>query len=327
MRTQAICSFFVLFAIAAVMVSSAPAAFADDSEVTIEPLANSWQLNACGGNTGVECFIPGTATVDLNGEVIFSNTASKSHTFTSGLVTDDEAGLVFNSGLVEAGESYSWTADAIGEHQYFCLVHPWEEGTIIVQEAKDEPMMDKDEPMMDKDEPMMDKDEPMMDKDEPMMDKDEPMMDKDEPMMDKDEPMMDKDEKVIDSGEENGGCLIATATYGSELAPQVQQLRELRDNTILSTESGSAFMSGFNQFYYSFSPAIADLERESPIFKEVMKASLTPMLASLSLLNHVDIDSEQEMLGYGISLIILNIGMYVGIPAFGILKLYQFRRN
>ncbi len=127
--------------------------------------------------------------------------------------------------------------------------------------------------------------------------------------------------------EENGGCLIATATFGSELAPQVQQLRELRDNTILSTESGTAFMTGFNQFYYSFSPTIADLEREHPVFKEVMKLTLTPMISSLSLLNYVDIDSEQEMLGYGISLIILNIGMYVGVPVFGILKLYQFRKN
>ena len=127
--------------------------------------------------------------------------------------------------------------------------------------------------------------------------------------------------------EENGGCLIATAAYGSEMAPQIQQLRELRDNTVLSTESGIAFMSGFNQFYYSFSPGIADFERENPVFKEIVKVGLTPMLSSLSLLNHVDIDSEQEMLGYGISMIILNIGMYVGIPAFGILKLYQFRKN
>jgi len=111
------------------------------------------------------------------------------------------------------------------------------------------------------------------------------------------------------------------------MAPQVQQLRELRDNTILSTESGTAFMSGFNQLYYSFSPMVADLERENPIFKEVMKITLTPMLSSLSLLNYVDIDSEQEMLGYGISLILLNIGMYAGIPAFAILKLYQFRKN
>ena len=127
--------------------------------------------------------------------------------------------------------------------------------------------------------------------------------------------------------DEGGGCLIATATYGSEMSSQVQQLRELRDNTILQTSSGLAFMSTFNQFYYSFSPTIADYEREQPIFKEVMKLTLTPMLSSLSLLNFVDINSEEEMLGYGISLILLNIGMYVGIPVFGILKLNQFRKN
>ncbi len=119
--------------------------------------------------------------------------------------------------------------------------------------------------------------------------------------------------------ENGGGCLIATATFGSELSLQVQQLRELRDNTILKTNSGIAFMSMFNQFYYSFSPTVADLERESPTLREVMKVTLTPMLSSLSLLNHVDIDSDEEMLGYGISLILLNIGMYVGIPIFGIL--------
>jgi len=110
--------------------------------------------------------------------------------------------------------------------------------------------------------------------------------------------------------EENGGCLIATATFGSEMAPQIQQLRELRDNTILKTSSGMAFMTSFNQFYYSFSPTVADLEREHPIFKEVIKVTLTPMLSSLSLLNQVNIDSEEEMLGYGISIILLNIGMY-----------------
>ena len=132
---------------------------------------------------------------------------------------------------------------------------------------------------------------------------------------------------IISEDEENGGCLIATAAFGSEMAPQVQQLRELRDNTILSTESGTAFMAEFNQVYYSFSPMIADLERENPAFKKVVKLTLTPMLSSLSLLNYVDIDSEEKMLGYGISLIILNIGMYAGVPAFGILKLYQFRRT
>ena len=112
-----------------------------------------------------------------------------------------------------------------------------------------------------------------------------------------------------------GGCLIATATYGSELAPQVQQLRELRDNKLLQTESGTSFMNTFNEFYYSFSPVIADYERENPAFKEAVKLAITPMISSLSILNYVNVDSESEVLGYGISLILLNLGMYVGIPA------------
>ena len=127
--------------------------------------------------------------------------------------------------------------------------------------------------------------------------------------------ILSEPEKTETPKDEGGGCLIATATFGSEFAPQVQQLRELRDNTILTTQSGAAFMSGFNQIYYTFSPTIADFERESPVFKEMVKLTITPMIASLSILNHVDIDSEQEMLGYGISLIILNIGMYFVAPA------------
>ena len=118
-----------------------------------------------------------------------------------------------------------------------------------------------------------------------------------------------------------GGCLIATATFGSEMAPQVQFLREIRDNTVLQTESGSAFMTGFNQFYYSFSPAIADYERENPAFKEAVKITLTPLLASLTLLQYADIDSESEMLGYGIGVILLNIGMYFVAPAVLIMKI------
>jgi len=118
-----------------------------------------------------------------------------------------------------------------------------------------------------------------------------------------------------------GGCLIATATFGSELAPQVQYLRELRDNTILQTESGTSFMTGFNHFYYSFSPAVADYERENPTFKEAVKITLTPLLTSLTLLQYADIDSESEMLGYGIGIILLNIGMYFVAPAVLIMKI------
>ena len=127
------------------------------------------------------------------------------------------------------------------------------------------------------------------------------------------------------SEEEGGGCLIATAAYGSELSPQVQQLRELRDNQLMNTEAGSAFMGTFNEMYYSFSPAIADMERESPLFKEVVKIAITPMISSLSLMENAN--SESEVLGMGLSVIMLNIGMYLGVPAFGIIKVIQLRKN
>ena len=125
--------------------------------------------------------------------------------------------------------------------------------------------------------------------------------------------------------EEGGGCLIATAAYGSEMSPQVQQLREIRDNQLMNTESGSAFMSAFNNVYYSFSPTIADMERESPIFKEIVKVGLTPMISSLTIMENAN--SESEVLGLGLSVIMLNLGIYIGLPAFGIIKVIQLRKN
>ncbi len=122
-----------------------------------------------------------------------------------------------------------------------------------------------------------------------------------------------------------GGCLIATAAYGSEMAPQVQLLREIRDNQLLQTESGSAFMGMFNDVYYTFSPTIADMQRESPMFKEAIKLGLTPLLSTLAIMENAD--SESEVLGLGLSVIALNLGMYLGLPAFGILRLYQIRKN
>ena len=151
----------------------------------------------------------------------------------------------------------------------------------------------------------------------------------DEPMIDEEPSMSDTSSQpacgqgtvlkngvcIVEEKKSGGGCLIATATFGSEMAPQVQFLREIRDNTVLQTESGVSFMTGFNQFYYSFSPVIADYERENPVFKELVKLTITPLLTSLTILNYVDIDTEEEMLGYGIGVILLNIGMYFVAPA------------
>ena len=58
------------------------------------------------------------------------------------------------------------------------------------------------------------------------------------------------------------------------MAPQVQFLREILDNNVMSTESGASFMTGFNQFHYSFSPVIADYERENSLFKEAVNNGL-----------------------------------------------------
>jgi len=129
-----------------------------------------------------------------------------------------------------------------------------------------------------------------------------------------------KETTSVKSGN-GGGCLIATAAYGSELAPQVQMLREIRDNQLMNTESGLIFMTTFNEAYYSFSPIIADYERENPLFKEAVKLAITPMISSLSLMENAG--TESEVLSIGISVIVLNLGMYLAVPAiviFGIRK-------
>ncbi len=135
MKTKALSSFFVLFAIAAGIVAMTPGAFADHAEVTITPAAGSGSPGC--DDTPEGCFLPMTATVDVGGKVIFSNTDSAAHTFTSGEATDaDSVGVVFDSSLVMAGNTYEWSPTETGDQKYFCIVHPWMEGLIVVQEVE-----------------------------------------------------------------------------------------------------------------------------------------------------------------------------------------------
>jgi len=132
MKTKAICSFFVLFAIVAGIGATTPAAFADHPEATIIPAEGS-------GAPGCEettdgCYIPGTITVDVGHVVIMSNTDSAAHTFTAGTVSDGPSGE-FDTSLLMVDQSFEYTADTAGEIPYFCMVHPWMDGLIIVQEA------------------------------------------------------------------------------------------------------------------------------------------------------------------------------------------------
>ena len=132
MKTIAICSFFVLFAMVAGLVATTPAAFADHSEVTITPAAGSGAPGC--EETADGCYIPSTATVDVGGVVIMSNTDTAAHTYTSGTPDDGPDG-VFDTSLLMAGSSFEWSPTTVGEQPYFCMVHPWMQGTIIVQEV------------------------------------------------------------------------------------------------------------------------------------------------------------------------------------------------
>ena len=125
---------------------------------------------------------------------------------------------------------------------------------------------------------------------------------------------LDENDSVVAATDNGGGCLVATAAFGSEMAPQVQTLRELRDTTIMSTQSGTAFMSGFNTIYYSFSPFVADMEREHPVFRDAVRAFITPMISSLSVMSMADAGSDRDVVAYGIIVIMLNVGLYVVSP-------------
>ena len=144
MKTKAISSFFVLFAIVAGIVAMTPAAFADHSEVTIEPAAGSGAPGC--EETAEGCYIPSTATVDVGGKVIMTNTDSAAHTYTSGTPDGGPDG-VFDTSLLMVDGSYEWTPTTVGEQPYFCMVHPWMQGLIIVQEAEAEELLDDNQDM------------------------------------------------------------------------------------------------------------------------------------------------------------------------------------
>ncbi len=136
MKTKAISSFFVLFAIASVIATTTPDAFADHPEVTITTVDGSGFSQDC---VTEGCYMPSVATVDVGGTVIFSNTDASLHTFTAGTVdgfTQNPTGE-FDVITMEQGETGEWTPEEAGEVPYYCAFHVWMVGTIIVQEVED----------------------------------------------------------------------------------------------------------------------------------------------------------------------------------------------
>ena len=160
----------VVLLVAAVGMVTSPAAFADHATATVHnPLGSS--VPGC-EETDEGCFIPSTVTIDVGGEVTWVNDDGAAHTVTSGVLTDGGPDGVFDSGLFMPATSFSHKFEEAGEYPYFCLVHPWMNGLVIVQEAAatDDAMEDKD---MHDDTMMEDKD---MHDDTMMEDKDGDMM-------------------------------------------------------------------------------------------------------------------------------------------------------
>lgn len=131
------------------------------------------------------------------------------------------------------------------------------------------------------------------------------------------------------AGDANGECLIATAAFGSEMSGQVQMLREARAD-LLTTESGAALVGAFSAAYYTFSPGIADYQRENQTFGDAVRAFVTPMILILSMLDASGADSEA-----GAALFVATAALFVAaayllpVIAAGVLagRLYRHARR
>jgi len=140
MKTIAIGSFLVLFALVATF--SAPTAFAEMTASVSVPVGSG--VPGCEETN--ECWIPNEVTVDVGGEVTWTVDDAAAHTVTSGTPSDaDSVGAMFDSSLILQGTTFSWTFEEVGTVDYFCIVHPWMQGVVIVQEA----MAEEEEPMME----------------------------------------------------------------------------------------------------------------------------------------------------------------------------------
>ena len=115
--------------------------------------------------------------------------------------------------------------------------------------------------------------------------------------------------------------MIATAAHGSELVPEVQNLRHIRER-IYDTEAGWA-MKGINSMYYSFSPDIADMQRSNPALNHLVRTAIQPALLSFALIPD---DFEGWSLIQAVSIISAsNILLYLGVPIFLGFKIYRIR--
>ena len=126
-------------------------------------------------------------------------------------------------------------------------------------------------------------------------------------------------------------CLIATATYGSELSPEVQLLRNFRDNSIQRTVAGSSFMFVFNAWYYSFSPYIATYLTTHQASRSIMKVILYPIIVTLffasGLFSATSSYPELAVLLSGLFASALIGALYLGLPLSLMRSRFRLRRR
>ena len=130
---------YTLFGLLAIfsLIAVAPSAFAEHGEGGMAATVTNAPGSATPGCEATDdCFIPSTVTIHPGGSVTWENTDNAAHTATSGSPTDGPDG-VWDSSLMMVGGSYSTTLDDEGTYPYFCMVHPWMSGTIIVEEEDD----------------------------------------------------------------------------------------------------------------------------------------------------------------------------------------------
>ena len=131
-RTQQTYLLFGIFAIVGIL-AIAPSAFADTAQVTITKGAGASADADC--VNAKNCFDPNPITVAPGTEIEWKNTDTVAHTVTSGLPTDSETGTVFDSGMIKAGNEFKFTFQNEGTYDYFCMVHPWMTGQVIVSSS------------------------------------------------------------------------------------------------------------------------------------------------------------------------------------------------
>ena len=105
---------------------------AEVSQVTAEIVSIPEGSGAPGCEETDECYIPATLNISAGTTVIWENNDAAAHLATSGTPDGGPDG-VFDSGMIMGGATYEYEFSETGEFVYYCLVHPWMVGTVVVE--------------------------------------------------------------------------------------------------------------------------------------------------------------------------------------------------